>query len=90
MSEKKIRTLETVHIELSEAAQKIGLLQYQLDREIPRELEKLMNVMHDLEKEGRNLVKAHQEHEAKMKANGVATLEIPHDGETIPDLTVVQ
>lgn len=48
----KVRSVELITQEVCEVAGKIGFLQYQLEREMPREIEKYMNRMHDLDREG--------------------------------------
>lgn len=50
--ENKKRTVDDFHIEFSETAQKLGLLEYQLQKEIPEEIEKLHIKMHNLAREG--------------------------------------
>ncbi len=49
----KKRTVNDFHIEFSETAQKLGLLEYQLAVEIPEEIEKLRIKMHNLALEGK-------------------------------------
>lgn len=68
------RTLQEVQQELANLAYKLGIVQYQFDRELPREIEKLMNQMHDLDREGQKLKQkeadAQQEAVEKLKAQG--------------------
>lgn len=56
-------------MEICETAQKIGLLQYQLDKEIPEELEKLMIKMHNLDREGKKMLKEQDALQAALREN---------------------
>lgn len=76
MADKKLRTTRDVHMEMCEAAQKIGLLQYQMDMEIPKELNKLMNLMNNLQIEGDKIIKAEDKARAIAKENGT-TIDLP-------------
>lgn len=53
--ENKKRSVEDFHIEFSETAQKLGLLEFQYSVEIPEEIEKLRIKMHNLAREGKKL-----------------------------------
>lgn len=59
MSEK--RTLQTVQMEIAELTQRLGILHYQSEREVPREMEKIHNQLFDLDKEGMKLFKEQKE-----------------------------
>lgn len=51
------RTVEDVLHDVGQVSSKLGILQFQLERELPNEIEKLLNQMHDLNKEGQKLHK---------------------------------
>lgn len=51
MKQENPRTLQLAQIEFSQTCQQIGFLSFQIEREIPREIEKLYNKVMDLQKE---------------------------------------
>lgn len=67
---KKSRTLNDVGTDVSRIAQEIGVMHYQLEREIPREIEKRFNQLQDLNQEGTKLQKLAQDaQQAAMEAS---------------------
>lgn len=71
-----MRSARDVQIEMCEAAQKIGLLQYQLDMEIPKEINKLMCKMNNLQIEGDKILQAEEKAREIAKGNGT-TIDLP-------------
>jgi len=57
MSDKPPRTLQTVSSELAELFGEIGFLQWQVQEEMPHQIEKRMNQVHDLQKEQAKLTR---------------------------------
>lgn len=57
MSDKLPRTLQTVGAELAEIFGEVGYLQWQMQEEIPHQIEKRMNQIHDLTKEQAKLTR---------------------------------
>lgn len=94
------RAVEQIYAEVNEVAGKIGFLQFQLEREIPREIEKYHNQMHDLQNEAKKAIEAHSAFEEMMAKNGATAVktemnggthpEPPEDKNEKPELAVVQ
>lgn len=69
MSDKPPRTLQTVSSELAELFGEIGFLQWQVQEEMPHQIEKRMNQVHDLQKEQAKLQRqADDAHQMKVDA----------------------
>jgi hypothetical protein len=77
MSEKQKRTLKDVEMEMAMTCQEIGFLEYQLQRDIPNQITKKMNHLHDIHIESiklrENQEAAHQEAVEALKAGGAQT-----------------
>lgn len=84
---KEARTLQVVQIEIQTAFQEIGFLQFQLEDEIPSEIQKRMNSVHDLQKEARKLKEIEDyEHQKavdalKAQGNGLKPINLAPDKE---------
>lgn len=80
MSDKPKRTLQDVQTDIAQIAQKVGVLVYQMERELPREIEKHYNQLFDLDGEGQKLFKAQQQEQFEKQEAAKA---LPNSPENI-------